>query len=704
MPPGSLIEGCVTDASSGAPLPSATVMLADRSTGTSTDSRGWYRLRVAPGTCTLRVVLIGYAERELPLVVATGDTLRVDVALLPSAVEGEEVAVVGERAPIASLPALNAVTVTPSRAASISGAFRDAYRTVQALPGVASNNEMASQFGVRGGAADQNLVLLNNVTLLEPFHLKESPNTSAAIVPLDVVGRLIFIPGGFPARYGDRLSAVLDLELRDGNSQRFAGQADLSLTNAGLVAEGPLGSGVAGIVSLRSTYSHYVARYLPEGDERRPQYYDLLGGVGAELAPGHRLSGRVLFASDRTSGIATGRYSTAIASVQSAHALRRQDTLYAWASFTRQEDDLTRPRGIFPGDNGDVTTASTILAVELKVRYEKVLGDRYKVVAGAEVGRSDYDITRADRVTLATGDSSLVGRLDRKVTRPALFVENHIDLGRLFINAGLRLDHTTSSGETRPGPRLLASWRLPGGTRLKGAWGAYYQSPNQTQLLAAEQAGYPSPQMQRAIHVTLGVEHALRRDLSFRTEAYIKTLDNVISFERLRSGEIVSAARNDSRGNIKGVEFEAAFSDSRVFGWINVAVMRAEETNLYDGKGWRLSPTDQRKTVTTVFEFRVTDRWSLNLRAFYGSGFAYVNDNPGTPDLRLHYPEYKRADARVSHFFGIASVSGTAYLEILNVFAHRNAFSFTGTREGPLTPDVNLLLPMIINAGIRVQW
>jgi len=232
----------------------------------------------------------------------------------------------------------------------------------------------------------------------------------------------------------------------------------------------------------------------------------------------------------------------------------------------------------------------------------------------------------------------------------------------------------------------------------------YTQSANQVQLLAASRAGLPVPQLQRAMHLTLGVEQALRRDLSFRVEAYLKTLDRLISYERLRSGEIVSAPRNDARGNIKGVEFEAAFSDERVFGWINVAVMRAEEYNEYDGLGWRLSPADQRKTVTTVFEFRLSDRLSVNLRAFYGSGFAYLNDAPGTPDLRLHYPEYKRADARVSYAVPVAGTASQVYLEILNLFSHRNAFSFTGEQKNPLTPDVNLLLPMIVNAGVRVQW
>jgi len=701
----TVLTGRVTDAATGEPLPNATVMLTDRSAGTAADDRGVYRLLLPGGTSEVRCALVGYAEREITVRGGDQDTLRRDISLTPSSVEADEVSVTGERTPLAPLPALNAVSVAPSRAASISGAFRDAYHTIQALPGVASNNETSSQFTVRGGSVDQNLVVLNNATLLEPFHLKESPNTSAGIVPLDVIGRLIFIPGGFPARYGDRLSSVLDLEVRDGNRDRLAGQAELSLTNAGAIAEGPLGAGACGILSFRTSYSGYIAHYLPDGDRRRPGYYDLLAGVSASPAANHRLSGQLLHAHDRTSGLASGEYSTTMAGVQSVLALGEADTLLAWASFYRQKDDLSRARGMFLDDERNTTTtASLTLVGEAKVRYEARPGEHFKMVGGMDVQQADYDIVRTDHSAVETGDSTAVGRLNRPVTRSALYLENHLEWGRLLVNAGLRIEQASSGGGMKAGPRFLASWRLAGGTRIKGAWGIYYQSPNQTQLLAAAQAGFAAPGMQRAIHYTVGVEQALRRDLSFRVEAYIKTLDNLISFERLRNGETVSAPRNDARGNVKGIECEAAFSDPRVFGWINVAVMRAEEFNLYDGKGWRLSPTDQRKSVTTVFEFRMSPQWSVNLRAFYGSGFAYVNDLPGVPDLRLHYPEYKRADVRLTHARTIGPLAATIYIEVLNIFSHRNAFSFTGEQKNPLTPDVNLLLPMIVNAGVRVEW
>jgi outer membrane receptor protein involved in Fe transport len=181
-------------------------------------------------------------------------------------------------------------------------------------------------------------------------------------------------------------------------------------------------------------------------------------------------------------------------------------------------------------------------------------------------------------------------------------------------------------------------------------------------------------------------------------------MDNLISFKRLRSGELIYSPRNDAEGRVHGVEFEMSLTDSRVMAWINVACMVAKENNAYDGQGWQYRPTDQRKTVTTVFEYRIADQWVVNLRALYGSGYAYVDDSPGIRgETRLHYPDYKRADVRLSYAFTVEAITAAVFLEITNLFAHRNVYSFTGTLQDPQTPDYNLLLPMIINVGFRLR-
>jgi len=214
-------------------------------------------------------------------------------------------------------------------------------------------------------------------------------------------------------------------------------------------------------------------------------------------------------------------------------------------------------------------------------------------------------------------------------------------------------------------------------------------------------------QMQRGVHYLVGLEQPLRKDLTFRVDLYHKDLEGLISFQRLRSGEIIHAPRNDSRGRIDGIDFEASFSDERVFGWVSAAFLIAKEDNQYDNRGWRFRPNDQAKTVTVVFEYKFNEHLKANLRGLYGSGFAYGVDTPGvsstgSPDKRMHYPDYKRADFRIQYADVFGRVRGMIYLDIMNLFSERNVLSFTGPAQPGQSLDFNLLLPTLVNVGIKV--
>jgi hypothetical protein len=210
--------------------------------------------------------------------------------------------------------------------------------------------------------------------------------------------------------------------------------------------------------------------------------------------------------------------------------------------------------------------------------------------------------------------------------------------------------------------------------------------------------------MQRAVHYLAGLEQPLRKDLGLRIDLYHKDLQDLISYRRLSTGEIVYAPRNDASGSINGADIEASFSDQRVFGWINAAFLSARQQNRFDGLGRRFLPTDQAKTVTVVFEYRISEELTANIRALYGSGFAYGENTPGVRDSRGHYPDYKRADARIQYARAFGRVRGMLFLEIMNLFAFRNVQSFQGSVGSTGEPDLNLLLPMVVNVGLKAWF
>jgi hypothetical protein len=188
-------------------------------------------------------------------------------------------------------------------------------------------------------------------------------------------------------------------------------------------------------------------------------------------------------------------------------------------------------------------------------------------------------------------------------------------------------------------------------------------------------------------------------------DLFHKDLDNLISYERLASGEIAYAPRNDAFGTIDGLDIEASFNDARIFGWVNAAFLIAKQNNRFDTLGRRFLPTDQAKTVTVVFEYRFNEHLTANIRALYGSGFAYGANVPGVPDSRGHYPDYKRADVRIQYAHSIENLRGMIYLEIMNLFAFQNVQSFRQhAGPSPPVPEFNLLLPMVANVGIKVWF
>ena len=136
----------------------------------------------------------------------------------------------------------------------------------------------------------------------------------------------------------------------------------------------------------------------------------------------------------------------------------------------------------------------------------------------------------------------------------------------------------------------------------------------------------------------------------------------------------------------------------------NAAFLSARQQNRFDGLGRRFLPTDQAKTVTVVFEYRISQELTANIRALYGSGFAYGENTPGVRDSRGHYPDYKRADARIQYARAFGDVRGMVFLEIMNLFAFRNVQSFQGSVGSSGQPDLNLLLPMVVNVGLKAWF
>jgi len=222
-----IISGFVTDSSSGEALIGANIVLTESGQGMATEMNGYYIIQgVAEGTYTLLVSYVGFKTYRAPVSIAAGESKKINVTLAEKMVEMTEVEVTAERLQRRNNIQPSKVNLSPRMMkAAPALAEPDLFRTIQALPGVLTTSEFSTGLVIRGGNTDQNLILLDGITVYNPSHL--GGVFSNFIV--DGVKEAELIKGGYNAEYGGRLSAVLNVISREGNRKRFKGKANLSL-------------------------------------------------------------------------------------------------------------------------------------------------------------------------------------------------------------------------------------------------------------------------------------------------------------------------------------------------------------------------------------------------------------------------------------------------------------------------------------------
>ncbi|HEX8659846.1 MAG TPA: TonB-dependent receptor, partial [Hymenobacter sp.] len=262
----------------GTSLPGATVAVPALGLGTATDERGRYRLEVPGGPQEVVVSFVGYRPQTLR--VNLNQQQQRDVALAPNPNELGEVVVEGQQTLREKLETTQmGVEHLSIREAKLLPALFgevDILKTLQLKPGVQSGGEGSSGIFVRGGSADQNLVLLDNAIVYNPNHLFGL----FSVFNSDAVQSVDLYKSGFPAQFGGRLSSVIDVKMREGSREKFTATGGIGLIASRLSLEGPINQGKGSfIVSGRRTYFDVFTRALNEANadsetwQPIPDYY-----------------------------------------------------------------------------------------------------------------------------------------------------------------------------------------------------------------------------------------------------------------------------------------------------------------------------------------------------------------------------------------------------------------------------------------------
>ena len=230
------LSGYVKDAATGEELIGATIYIEELKTGTITNVYGYYSLSLPPGEYTLVFSFIGYQPRSLTVQVTESQTMNVE--LQTEDVRLEEIVVTAESVPEVEAVEMSTAKVdiqTIQRMPALLGEV-DVVRSIQLLPGVSTVGEGAPGFNVRGGSIDQNLILLDEAPIYSSSHLLGF----FSVFNPDAVKDIKLYKGGIPARYGGRLSSVLDVRQKEGNAKKFGMRGGIGLISSRLLVEGPI--------------------------------------------------------------------------------------------------------------------------------------------------------------------------------------------------------------------------------------------------------------------------------------------------------------------------------------------------------------------------------------------------------------------------------------------------------------------------------
>jgi len=302
------VSGTVTDSETGELIVGAALYVADQQTGTITNQYGFYTLTLLGDSVRMVVSHVAYNPQVLNY--SSQENIVLDISLIPATLELGEVEVTVSAESILQSTQMSAISIPIQNIENLPTILgeTDVLRILQLMPGVQSGVEGSTGLYIRGGGPDQNLYLLDGTPIYNPSHLFGFLGTFNS----DAIKDVRLLKGGFPARYGGRLSSVVDLTMKEGNMKRFTGTGSIGLLASRATIEGPIKREKASfLVSARRSYADLLIRpFLSDDEDFGYHFYDINVKTNVILSPKNRiyLSGyagrdRVLSAAEYTNGL-----------------------------------------------------------------------------------------------------------------------------------------------------------------------------------------------------------------------------------------------------------------------------------------------------------------------------------------------------------------------------------------------------------------
>ena len=689
-----IISGFISDSSSAEALIGANVILQETGQGMATDINGYYIIQdITPGDYVLMVSYVGFKLKKEKLKISDGQSIKLDISLSEDVVELTQIEVTAEQIQRKSNIQPSKINLSPRMMkAAPALAEPDLFRTIQALPGVLTTSEFSTGLVIRGGNTDQNLILLDGVTVYNPSHL--GGIFSNFIV--DGVKEAELIKGAYNAEYGGRLSAVLNIISREGNQKKFEGKANLSLLSAQATFEGPFYKG-AWVFSGRRTYFDKIFQNVPT----IPPYYfyDIQSHIYTDLTSKDRLSLSFYNGVDDllfdTFGL-TGRWGNRTVSAQYRRVFSEKligNFLYANSLFFT-EFGLGGSNGLVSDNQIDDATVAA--------NFSWFKSSESTLKFGAQIKTLGFLYTNSF-------NDSLQFEINTKPKEFATYAKLKYSASeKLILEPGLRINlYDVYSDSIFPDLRFGMKYLLNDNRYLNFSVGNYHQfiatfqddyNPNiLDQWIAVDNSVSPAKSSQ----IVLGFEEYIKDLYKIQVEGYYKDIRNLFTFEESRattdeaiSDSVLSDIVTPSDGYAYGLELFAQKMSGRLSGWLayTLSVSRKSMNSIfYENEEEYYNSWDRTHSFSALGNYIFNSKWDMNWKLSLQSGQAYTpiigyynqilpegpdevyRTIPGTRNSARYSP-YSRLDLGIVYHTKLFGSKMDIYVQVINVLNRKNIF------------------------------
>jgi len=710
----AIVSGVLRDAQNGETLIGATVQAVGLDRGNVSNEYGFYSLSLPSGndSITLRFSYIGY-ETIIAKIKPNGATkLNLSLNQIGSQIQEVIIQANALEEKVKSTE-MSVTTISTREIKAVPALFgeTDIIKILQLKPGFTPGSEGTTGLFVRGGNSDQNLIVLDEAVVYNPNHLFGFFSTFNS----DAVKDLKVYKGGFPAQYGGRLSSVIDVRMKEGNSKKYTASGGIGLISSRLTVEGPIKKDESSfIVSGRRTYVDLITRQVNKSNEGKEDYvkipdyyfYDLNTKVNFKLTEKDRLYlsgyfGRDVFNfKDQTFNFRFD-WGNATGTARWNHVFGPR--LFSNTTFT-YSDYRYKIQNILQGFSFNLS--SNVKDANTKVDFFFQPDNRHSVRFGANITYHDF-ITA--RLKAGSDDGQIkfeAGRTYNGAEYGAYIADEWTLTPRIKVNYGLRF----SAWQNNPAfyanlePRIASNFSISDRWSLK----ASYSRMNQyVHLLASSGLSLPTDiwypttegiKPEISDQVAIGTSFLLGDQVLITWEAWYKWLQNQVDFKdgaELFGNDELENELTIGRGfAYSPLELEIEKKAGKLTGWIGYTLAWVKRGKFSDINGGAYFPPrfDTRHNFSIVGTYEFNKRWQVTATWVYSSGYVNwlpvgrysVQDVPGAPFQTVipvygnrntyRYPAYMRGDLGVVWKWKKKHSEHDLTLSVYNVTDRRNPY------------------------------